>query len=72
MEQVLEREAAAKIDWRNIEMYYDDGRRITNPEILMGMAEAQEIADAWERRMESYNLEEILGGFEDDTEEEND
>ena len=71
MEQVLERETAAKTDWRNIEMYYDDGRRITNPEILMGMAEAQEIAEAWERRMESYNLEEVFGGFEDDTEEEN-
>lgn len=73
MEQVLERETTAgtKIDWRDIEMYYDDGRRITNPEILMGMAEAQEIAEAWEKRMESYNLEEVFGGFDDDTEEEN-
>ena len=75
MEQVLERKAKTEerkiYDWRDIEMYYDDGRRITNPEILMGMAEAQEIAEAWERRMESYNLEEVFGGFEDDTEEEN-
>ena len=75
MEQVLEREAETKerkiYDWRDIEMYYDDGRRITNPDILMGMAEAQEIAEEWEKRMDSYNFEEIFGDFEDDTEEDN-
>ncbi len=75
MEQVLEREAATQerkiYDWRDIEMYYDDGRRITNPDILMGMAEAMELADKWERRMDSYNLEEIFGDIEDDTEEDN-
>ena len=71
MEQVLERETQTKIDWRNIEMYYDDGRRITNPDILMGMAEAQELAEEWEKRMDSYNFEEIFGDFEDDTEEDN-
>ena len=71
MEQVLEREAAAKIDWRDIEMYYDDGRRITNPDILKSIAEGQEIIAAWEKRIESYHLEDILGDAEDDTEEEN-
>ncbi len=71
MEQVLEREASTKIDWRNIEMYYDDGRRITNPDILMGMAEAQEFAEEWKRRIDSYNFGEIFGGFDDDTEEDN-
>ena len=75
MEQVLEREAKTKerkiYDWRDIEMYYDDGRRITNPDILMGMAEAQELAEEWEKRMDSYNFEEIFGDFENDTEEDN-
>lgn len=72
MEQVLEREASTKIDWRNIEMYYDDGRRITNPEILRSMAEGQEIIAAWEKRIDSYHLEDMLGDAEDDTEEKND
>ena len=72
MEQVLEREASTKIDWRNIEMYYDDGRRITNPDILRSIAEGQEIIAAWEKRVDSYHLEDILGDAEDDTEEKND
>ena len=48
MEQVLERETTAgtKIDWRDIEMYYDDGRRIANPDTLKSIAEGQEIIAA--------------------------
>lgn len=72
MEQVLERETGTKIDWRDIEMYYDDGRRITNPDILKSIAEGQEIIAAWEKRVDSYYLDDILGDAEDDTEEEND
>ncbi len=60
MEQVLEREAAAKIDWRNIVMYDDEGKRITNPKTLRAMAEAVEIGDAWERRVEATGMAEAL------------
>ena len=76
MEQVLEREAKTEerkiYDWRDIEMYYDDGRRITNPDILQSIAEGQKIIAEWERRVDSYHLDDILGDAEDDTEEEND
>ncbi len=75
MEQVLEREAATQerkiYDWRDIEMYYDDGRRITNPDILKSIAEGQKIIAAWEKRIDSYHLENILEDTEYDTEEEN-
>ncbi|MBQ9903715.1 MAG: hypothetical protein IJM47_02895 [Synergistaceae bacterium] len=50
-------EPAPKYDWRNIKMYDEDGTQIKNPRVLRSMAEAQELADAWERRMESYHLE---------------
>ena len=67
MEQVLERRAPEpKIDWRTIEMYYDDGTRITNPKILRGMAEAEELAEAWSKRIDSYHLEEIFGRHDEE------
>ncbi len=70
MEQVLERGTVMpKVDWRDIEMYYDDGRRITNPDILQGMFEAQELAEEWERRMERYNLDEIFGKYDEEDED---
>ena len=76
MEQILEREAETKerkiYDWRDIEMYDDEGRRITNPKTLRSFAEGQEIIAEWERRVDSYHLDDILGDAEDDTEEEND
>lgn len=76
MEQVLEREEEPKIDWRNIRIYDEDGTQIKNPRTLRSMAEAMELADAWEKRMESYHLEEIFGDYDEedgevDTEEEN-
>lgn len=70
MEQVLERGTVMpKVDWRDIEMYYDDGRRITNPDILQGMFEAQELAEEWERRMERSNLDEIFGEYDEEDED---
>ena len=69
MEQVLERGTVMpKADWRDIEMYYDDGRRITNPDILQGMFEAQELAEEWERRIERSNLDEIFGKYDEEDE----
>ena len=71
----IEQAAAPKYDWRKVRMYDEDGRQITNPKVLRSMAEAMELGDAWEKRMESYHLEEIFGPYveedEDDTEEEN-
>ena len=62
MEEVLERRAPEpKIDWRTIEMYDDEGKRITNPKTLRAMARSIELADEWERRIDSYHLEEIFG-----------
>lgn len=70
MEQVLERGTVMpKVDWRDIEMYYDDGRRITNPDILQGMFEAQELAEEWERRIERSNLDEIFGKYDEEDED---
>ncbi len=71
----MELTAAPKYDWRNVRMYDEDGRQITNPKVLRSMAEAMELGDAWERRMESYHLEEIFGKYDEedadiDTEEE--
>ncbi|MBQ7543533.1 MAG: hypothetical protein IJT02_01165 [Synergistaceae bacterium] len=61
MEAVLEREAAAtKVDWRDIEMYYDDGRRITNPDILQSIAEGQELIAEWDRRIERTGMAEAM------------
>ena len=71
----MELTAAPKYDWRNVRMYDEDGRQITNPKVLRSMAEAMELGDAWERRMESYHLEDIFGKYDEedadiDTEEE--
>lgn len=69
MEQVLERGTVMpKVDWRDIEMYYDDGRRITNPDILMSIAEGQDIIADWDRSIESSGMGEIMRRYyeEDD------
>ena len=69
MEAVLEREAAApKIDWRNVHMYDEDGKRITNARTLRAMAEGQEIIAEWERRIDRYLREEARRGKEEDKE----
>ena len=77
MEAVLEREAATpKIDWRNVRMYDEDGTQIKNPDTLRAMAEAVELADEWERRIERSGIGEIMRRYYeedediDDTEEE--
>ena len=65
MEQVLERESKTKerkiYDWRDIEMYDDEGKRITNPKTLRSFAEGLELADEWEERVERCHIDEILG-----------
>ena len=63
MEQVLEREAAAKIDWRNIRMYDDEGKRITNPITLQSFAEGQELIAEWEKRIERTGMAEALRSY---------
>lgn len=67
MEQVAE----PKIDWRNIRIYDEDGTQIKNPRTLRSMAEAMELADAWEKRIESYHLNYDEEDGEIDTDEEN-
>ena len=66
MAQVVGRTATPKYDWRTVRMYDEDGRRITNPKVLRSMAEAMELGDAWEKRMESYHLEEIFGRYDEE------
>ena len=67
MEQVLEsRRPETKIDWRTIEMYDDEGKRITNPKTLHAMARSEELADEWERRIDSYHLEDIFGKYDEE------
>ena len=65
MEQVLERESKTKerkiYDWRDIEMYDDEGKRITNPKTLRSFAEGLELADEWAERVERCHIDEILG-----------
>ena len=58
--------AAPKIDWRNVRMYDEDGTQVKNPKTLRAMAEAMEIADEWERRMERYHVEDIFRRYEED------
>ncbi len=67
MEQVTE----PTIDWRNIRIYDEDGTQIKNPRTLRSMAEAMQLADAWEKRIESYHLDYDEEDEEIDTEEEN-
>ena len=55
----LEREAV-KIDWRNIVMYDDEGKRITNPITLQSFAEGQELIAEWEKRIERTGMAEAL------------
>lgn len=63
MENTAVIEATPRLDWRNIVMYDDEGRRITNPRTLRAMVQAEEIADAWARRIDSYHFEEISGSY---------
>ena len=65
----MEQVSAPKIDWRNIRIYDEDGTQIKNPRTLRSMAEAQELLAAWEKRMESYHLEEIFGDYDEEDEE---
>ena len=61
----MELALAPKINWRNVHMYDEDGTQIKNPRTLRSMAEAVELADAWEKRIDNYRLEEIFGKNED-------
>ncbi|GEM_PF-5449166 len=67
----MEQAAEPKIDWRNIRIYDEDGTQIKNPRTLRSMAEAMELADAWEKRIESYHLDYDEEDGEIDTDEEN-
>ena len=70
MEQVLERRTPEpKIDWRTIEMYDDEGKRITNPKTLRAMAEGQELISEWKQRIERYHYEDIFRKHEEEDEE---
>ena len=70
MEQVLERETASpKLDWRTIEMYDDEGRRITNETTLRAMAEGQELVAEWERRIERSGIGEIMRRYYEEDED---
>ncbi|MBQ7221045.1 MAG: hypothetical protein IJS28_08705 [Synergistaceae bacterium] len=76
MEQVSEQTASPKLDWRTIEMYDDEGKRITNEKTLRAMAEAEAIADEWAIRIERSGMGEKMrryyeGGDNFDSEEEN-
>ena len=53
-------------DWRNIRIYDEDGTQIKNPKTLRAMAEAMKLADAWEKRIDSYHLEEIFGRYNEE------
>ena len=68
METIAEREATAKIDWRNVRMYDEDGTQIKNPKTLRAMAEGQEIIAEWERRIDRYLREEALMAEREDEE----
>ncbi|MBQ3401751.1 MAG: hypothetical protein IJG65_00055 [Synergistaceae bacterium] len=52
MEQVSEREAAPQTGYRVYKVYDDDGSQIRNPDILKGIAEAQEFIAMWEKMVE--------------------
>ena len=69
MEQVLEREATPKLNWRDIEVYDDDGKRVTNPKTLHAIAEGQELIAEWEKRIERYHIEDIFRHYEEDGED---
>ena len=66
MEQILERKASPRIDWRTIRIYEEDGTQITNPDTLQGIAEAQDIIAEWEARMDRYEREGVFDGWEED------
>ena len=65
----MEQAATPKYDWRTLEIYDEDGSQIKNPRTLRGMVEAQELIEAWKKRIDSWHLEEILG--RNDEEDEN-
>ncbi len=47
-------------------LYDDNGKGVTNQKTLRSIAEGQKLIAEWEKRIESYHLEEIFG---DDDEE---
>ena len=65
----MEQVAAPKYDWRTLEIFDEDGSQIKNPRTLRSIAKAMELGDAWEKRMESYHLEEIFGPYVEEDEE---
>ena len=65
----MEQVATPKYDWRTLEIFDEDGSQIKNPRTLRSIAEAMELGDAWEKRMESYHLEEIFGPYVEEDEE---
>ena len=75
MENTAVIKGAPRIDWRNVVMYDDEGKRITNPVTLESFAEGQELIAEWERRIERTGMGEAMrryyeGGGELDSEEE--
>lgn len=66
MEQVAERTATPKYDWRTLEIFDEDGSQIKNPRTLRGMIEAQELIEAWKKRIDSWHLDEILGRHDEE------
>lgn len=67
-EQTLERKTFTPIDPRTIEVYDEDGTRITNLDTLEAIAEGQEIIAQWEARMERYEREGVFDGWKEDEE----
>ena len=65
----MEQVTAPKYDWRTLEIFDEDGSQIKNPRTLRSIAKAMELGDAWEKRMESYHLEEIFGPYVEEDEE---
>ena len=57
----MEQAAAPKYDWRTLEIFDEDGSQIKNPRTLRGMVEAQELIEAWKKRIDSWHIDEILG-----------
>ena len=75
MENTAVFEAKPRLDWRNIVMYDDEGRRITNPVTLESFAEGQELIAEWEKRIERTGMADAMRRYyersgELDTEEE--
>ena len=55
MEQVLEREVPE--EYKDIVLYDDYGNRVTNPELLESIAEAQEFLADWLKSKEKWKID---------------